>query len=178
MISEEIQELSSKVFSKLRQGKHYSANDGDIFFKIEKFQHELNEIFKSVGFSLVVDSEGFAYLDGEVDSLMHKKNIQQEAVFFLVLIQWMIEEDMSPTQTIREGSLIPITNLPHLNRAGFSDVMRAVDIVDDSDMRTILNRLSTRGFLIYNSDTLRLLTPSFRFIKFCLTWGSNGEEEE
>ena len=178
MIPEHIQELSSEVFSKLRQGKHYSANDGDIFFKIEKYQYDLNEIFNSVGFSLVVESEGFAYLDGEGESLMNKKNIQQEAAFFLVLIQWMIEEEKSPNQVIREGHLLSMTNLPHLTRAGFTEVMKAVDIMDDSDLNVIINRLSTRGFVNYSNGNIRLLAPSFRFIEFCLSFGSDRGEEE
>ena len=88
----------------MRSGKHFSASDGDDFFLIEKYEDELREIFSAVGFELVIDEQGFAYINGERDNLINKKTIQKEAAFFFVFIQWLGGRK-NPVQCIKEQQM-------------------------------------------------------------------------
>ena len=84
MINKELSKISSSIFSEMRSGKHFSARDGDDFFLIEKYEDELREIFSAVGFELVIDEQGFAYINGERDNLINKKNYTKRGGFLLL----------------------------------------------------------------------------------------------
>jgi hypothetical protein len=179
MINKELSKISSSIFSEMRGGKHFSANDGEDFFLIEKYETELRDIFSAVGFELVIDQLGFAYINGEKDNLINKKTIQKEAAFFFVLIQWLLEEGKNPVQCIKEQQMYSLNGLPHLSSGSNQDIMRAVEITNDSELASILKGLNKRGFIILSTDYFTLLSPSFRYVNLCYkVESSNGGEEE
>ena len=179
MINKELSKISSSIFSEMRSGKHFSASDGDDFFLIEKYEDELREIFSAVGFELVIDQQGFAYINGERDNLINKKTIQKEAAFFFVFIQWLLEEGKNPVQCIKEQQMYSLNGLPHLSSGSNQDIMQAVEITTDSEIYSVLKGLNKRGFINLNSDYFTMLSPSLRYVNLCYKVESDdgGEEE-
>jgi len=179
MIEKELRHLSKKIFSSMRAGKHFSASDGDLYYQIEKHESELKDIFSAVGFELIINPLGFAYLDGHSDNLVNKKTIQKEAAFYFIFVQSLLEEGENPSQCIKEQQIYSSNTLPHLSIGSNLDIMRAVEVTTDTDLTSLLKGLSKRGFINLYSDSFHLLAPSLRYIDLCYKIGelSGGEEE-
>jgi len=179
MIEKELTKISKEIFSSMRAGKHYSASDGELYFLIEKYESELSEIFSAVGFELIINTLGFAYLDGHSDNLVNKKTIQKEAAFYFVFVQWLLEDGKNPSQCIKEQHIYSLNTLPHLSTGSNMDIMKAVEITNDTDLNSMLKGLSKRGFINLKSDSFNLLAPSLRYIDLCYKIVSleRGEEE-
>ena len=178
IIEKELSKISKKIFSSMRVGKHYSASDGELYHLIEKYESELNEIFSAVGFNLIINPLGFAYLDGHTDNLVNKKTIQKEAAFYFIFVQWLLEEGKNPSQCIKEQHIYSLNTLPHLTTGSNQDIMKAVEIINDSDLNSLLKGLSKRGFINLQSDSFNLLAPSLRYIDLCYKIESEGKGDE
>ena len=179
MIEKELSKISKEIFSSMRAGKHYSSSDGELYFLIEKYESELSEIFSAVGFELIINTLGFAYLNGHSDNLVNKKTIQKEAAFYFIFVQWLLEDGKNPTQCIKEQHIYSMNSLPHLSSGSNLDIMKAVEITNDADLNSLLKGLNKRGFINLKSDSFNLLAPSLRYIDLCYKIESvdRGEEE-
>ena len=177
MIEKELSKISKEIFSSMRAGKHYSSSDGELYFLIEKYESELSEIFSAVGFELIINTLGFAYLNGHSDNLVNKKTIQKEAAFYFIFVQWLLEDGKNPTQCIKEQHIYSMNSLPHLSSGSNLDIMKAVETTNDGS-KFSFEGIEQRGFINLKSDSFNLLAPSLRYIDLCYKIESVGRGEE
>jgi len=181
MISDEIIKLSKSVFPELRKGTHLSTDNCKFYQEVIENQEEMIRLYKSVGFDLII-KDGYMYLDGSDDSLVNKKRIQDEALFFFILFPWIIEEEGDPWKYIHERIPIRIGHLPHLKTPANIDLMKRLDLNDEDTLMAILKRLKGRGFLKLSMDSFKLLPPAKRFLELAEQFNTpsndlGGEEE-
>ena len=181
MISDEIIKLSKGIFPELRKGTHLSSDNCNLYQNAIDNQEQLIRIYKSVGFDLVI-KDGYFYIDGSDDSLMNKKRIQEEALFFFILFPWIIEEDGDPWKYIHERIPIRIGHLPHLKTPANIELMKRLDLTNEEALSSVLKRLKGRGFVKFSMETIKLLPPAKRFLdlaeQFNSLQGELGGEEE
>tara|TARA_B110000003_G_scaffold275612_1_gene318755 strand:+ start:182 stop:727 length:546 start_codon:yes stop_codon:yes gene_type:complete len=181
MISDEMIRLSKSVFPELRKGTHLSTDNCKLYQEIIENQEEMIRLYKSVGFDLII-KDGYMYLDGSDDSLVNKKRIQDEALFFFILFPWIIEEGGDPWKYIHERTPIRIGHLPHLKTPANIDLMKRLELNDQDKLLLIIKRLKVRGFLKPSMDSFKLLPPAKRFLELAEQFNlpnddARGEEE-
>ena len=113
----------------------------------------------------MIIKDGYMYLDGSDDSLVNKKRIQDEALFFFILFPWIIEEGGDPWKYIHERIPIRIGQLPHLKTPANIDLMKRLELNDEDKLMAIIKRLKGRGFLKSSIDSFKLLPPAKRFLE-------------
>ena len=181
MISDDIIKLSKVIFPELRKGTHLSSDNCKSYQSAIENQDELVRIYKSVGFDLII-KDGYLYIDGSDDTLVNKKRIQEDALFFFILFPWIIEEEGDPWKYIHERIPIRIGHLPHLKTPANIELMKRLELNDEDSLSLVLKRLKGRGFLKTSMDTIKLLPPSKRFLDLAEHFNSlqneiGGEEE-
>jgi len=177
MITDEIIKLSKSVFSELRKGTHLSTDNCKSYQEVVENQQNMIRLYKSVGFDLII-KDGYMYLDGSDDSLVNKKRIQDEALFFFILFPWIIEEGGDPWKYIHERIPIRIGHLPHLKTPANIDLMKRLDLNDEDKLLGIIKRLKGRGFIKSSMDSFKLLPPSKRFLELAEQFNTPSDETE
>lgn len=172
-----------QLFQDLSSGRHISIKDGALFYSLSDEYSQFSALFKALGFELVRHPRDFFYFEqeGKANTVLTK----QMSLFVFLLIDHLdrTESDLEEVLLVQRFS---IDNLPHLKTERATELMKEVNINDESGIIKALEGLQQYGFVtLRNNESFEFHPPVYRFFDICVdtitsateTAHSNEDEE-
>jgi chromosome condensin MukBEF MukE localization factor len=163
-------EFSQEAFERLTKGRHLCSDDGAVFHDLNARQDEYTALYAAVGFKLICDPRGFAYLTGESDGTM-ARTMERSALFVFLYIDYLSDRGIGVEEGLFGGKWHALSELPFLEdprrRALFADA--GLDTSDD--FQNMLRYMARLGFVAYNDadNAVQFATPVRRIIDVALS---------
>jgi hypothetical protein len=154
---------AKQLFKQLNSGTHLNRDhDNQLFAVLEKYSPQYSELFKTLGFELVINTRGYAYFKTEKTSNTNTHKLTQKLALFMLLLfeyqadagvdlsrfdQWQIDNEL-------------ITVLWQKNHS----LLEAEDINNIDELKGVLKSAERVGFVAYENNHYHLLAAVYRYL--------------
>lgn len=160
-----------KVFRLLSRGRHICLEDGEPYWALCENHSAFTALFAALGFRLIRHDRDFFYFDG--DELSDAGG--RMAVFMFVLIEYLADQAMSVEAELMQHEW-SMTQLPHLQRDRYREIMAAVGVADEKTLRGVVQSLDRFGFAEQGGDTFKFRRPAHRFFDLCIAMAQSANQ--
>ena len=154
---------AKQLFKQLNSGTHLNRHhDHQLFSVLEKHSEQYSELFKALGFELVINTRGYAYFKTEktLNTNTHKLT-RQLALFMLLLFEYQADAgvDLSRFDQWRIDNEL-ITVLWQKNHS----LLEAEEISNIDELKGVLKSAERVGFVAYENNNYHLLAAVYRYL--------------
>lgn len=154
---------AKQLFKQLNSGTHLNRDhDHQLFAALEKHSEQYSELFKTLGFELVINTRGYAYFKTEKTSNTDTHKLTKKlALFMLLLFEYQADAgvDLSRFDQWRIDNEL-MTLLWQKNHS----LLEAEDINNIDELKSVLKSAERVGFVINENNNYRLLAAVYRYL--------------
>ncbi len=153
---------AKQLFKQLNSGTHLNRDhDHQLFVALEKHSEQYSELFKALGFELVINTRGYAYFKTKKANINTHKLTRQLALFMLLLFEYQADAgvDLSRFDQWRIDNEL-MTLLWQKNNKLLEDE----EINNIDELKGVLKSAERVGFIVREDNHYRLLAAVYRYL--------------
>jgi hypothetical protein len=156
-----------EIFDLLTRGAHLSPEDEPMFSALSANFTAYAEYFAALGFELIRHPREFFYFAPDDPNRIHD-TLPRIATFAYILVDHAANQG-EPIEEFILGRNFLASTLPHFTLERYSSLLRQVDVLDEADLKRILDHMERLGWLKWlGPDEFRFLRPFHRVFDRCL----------
>lgn len=156
-----------ELFQLLRMGHHISPEDEPIFTAVAGNYPAYAAQFELFGMKLVRHPREFFYLEPDANDGM-RETLPRIAVFSFILIDHLSNLGKPIEEFLLTNNFL-ISRLPHFSLDRYIDLLRQVEVEDESGLRLIVKNMERYGWAKFlGDDEFRFLRPFHRVFDKCM----------
>jgi hypothetical protein len=157
----------SDIFNQLTRGSHLSPEDEPGFSALSADYQAYADYFAPLGFQLIRHEREFFYF-APANPERVAETLPRIAVFAYILVDHAANEGAAIEEYILGRNFL-VSTLPHFSLERYMALLRQVDVLDEADLKRILDHLERLGWLKWlGPDEFRFLRPFHRVFDKCL----------
>jgi hypothetical protein len=157
----------AEIFGQLTRGTHLSPEDEPAFSALSGEFPAYAEYFEALGFHLVRHEREFFYF-APADPERVVETLPRMAVFAYILVDHAANQGQAVEEFILGRNFL-VSALPHFSLERYGALLRQVDVLDETDLKRVLDHLERLGWLKWlGPDEFRFLRPFHRVFDKCL----------
>jgi hypothetical protein len=152
----------SEIFGFFTSGKHLNRLvDHMLWAELEKEQETYESLFGALGYSLRIDSRGFAWFNYDDASSNVSKTTRQLALLFMLIFEFQADSGQHLgrfTEWVIDDKLL--SAIGEKNRL----LLEAENLSEDDSLNQLLKTASNYGFTISEGNGWKLLSAVYRYL--------------